>query len=324
MPCSAYSQPQPRSSLNPDRPTGVTPGTYTCPTLTIDAGGRIISAANGTCSTVASGSGHTLMTADKHYFYNCVTGSNSNPGTSEAPFADPAHAYKVDQQTLDHAGQYVTVVHQQGSCTPAAATDPFTGVLAAWVFAGPLVGAQGVDSFRIIGDGIGSIVTGPKGGYVFSSHRDAAFTTANLNCVPGAEGGCWLADNALMHIGNVWGATNGANSLIDAAGPRAVVGAKDVVLMAMGAPMNIVVVMEDGAWANLAGEWTMYGVPPFNTFVQADIGGIIDLSGFSSKGKATGKRADAYQNGIVFTNTKGIGVLPGSESGGTDTGGRIE
>jgi len=326
----AHSQPQPgvspepgTSSVRRDRPTGVAPGTYVCPTLTIDAGGRIISATNGTCSGMLKESGRTLMTADRHYYYNCLTGSNSNPGTSEAPFADPAHAYKFDQQTLDHAGKYTTIVHQQGSCTPAMSPDPY-GWPVGWLFVGPLFGALGVDSFRITGEGIGPIVNGSEGGYVFESLSDAAITVANLNCVPGPKGGCWLSANGLMKIENVWGATNGANSLIDAAGPRSVVEVRNLVLRAMGAPMNTVVIMEDGAWANMRGEWIMSGIPAFYAFVQADISGIIDLTGFSSSGEASGHRAAAYQNGVVFTDTKGIAVLPGSMDGVSDTGGRIQ
>ncbi len=263
------------------------------------------------------------MTADKDLYYNCITGSNSNPGTAEAPFADPAHAYKVDQQTVDHAGQYVTTVHQQGACAPPASTDPISGIQAAWLFVGPLVGALGVGSFEITGGDIGTVISGPAGGYVFSLHRDAAFTTSHLNCAPGPGGGCWLSDNSPMNIENVWGETNGANSLIDAAGPRATVTAKNVMLSSMGAPMNIVVVMEDGASANVTGKWTMNGSPAFTTFVQADIASVIDLTGFSSSGDASGARANAIMNGVIFTNTKGVAVLPGSKEGVAHSGGQI-
>jgi hypothetical protein len=264
------------------------------------------------------------MTSDKHFHYDCKTGANSNPGTMERPFADPAQAYRVDQQTLDHAGKYVTYVHQHGACAPEAAPDPNSNVQAAWIFTGPLVGASGVESFKVLGEGRSTRIDGPAGGYVFSLHRDAAFTTRQLTCSPGAGGGCWLSDNSPMSVVGVWGETNGGNSLIDAAGPRAAVRADNIVLSKRGPPINIVVVMEDGAWANVTGAWTMEGTPEFTTFVQADIGSIIDLTDFNVSGEAKGARAHALFNGVVFTNTKGVKVLPGSKDGGTDGGGQIE
>lgn len=297
-------------------------GTYTCPTVTVDSAGRITAIQNGVCP--AEKPAREMMRADRHFYFNCETGSNDNPGTAEQPFADPAHAYRVDQRTLDHAGQFTTWVHQQGNCAPKSAPDTLTNVQAAWVFVGPLTGAQGVGSFQIVGEDAATVITGPAEGYVFSLHRDAAFTTSHLHCVPGKGGGCWLSDNSPMTIENASGATNGANSLIDAAGPRATVVARSLTLVKQGAPMNLVVVMEDGAWGNVLGTWTMSGMPEFNAFVQADLAGFIDLTGFGVTGNAIGGRANAVSNGVVFTNTKGEKSLPGSKKGVVGTNALLE
>lgn len=270
------------------------------------------------CSSLFAQTTRTLLTANKDYYFNCSTGSNSNTGTSASPFADPLKAYQVAQQTLDLAGQYVVTVHGQANCSNAA-----------WTFVGPLVGAAGPASFVIEGilGSPGAIqINGAASGYAFQVQFDAAITVRDLACNPGSGGGCMLGNTGVLSFLNVWFTTNSGNSLVDVAGPRSLIISSGANLISSGGGnVNIAIVAEDHGQVNLGGSWTMNGYPQWTTaFVQVDIAGLIDATGFSTSGPGTGHRASAGQNGIVFTNGTGQSLFPGTSDGPVGEGGLIK
>lgn len=300
-------------SIDQDRTTTVTPGSYICANETVDTTGRVTSISNGSCSGSGS-SGRTLLTANIDEYFNCSTGININSGTSASPFADPVYAYALAQRTIDLAG-YTITVHAQANCEPASATK--------WLFSGPLVGSVGPASFVIEGV-VGSPATITLQNVNFQSTNDAAVTVSYLNCNPGTANNCFTSSSrGEMAIHDVWFTTDGAGTLLDAAGTGSIIYVGGGMLLSSGGGnANSIIVSETHSEIDLESAWTMNGSPTWNNaFVQADLGGLVDATGFSYSGAASGPRANAISNGIINTNGNGQTLFPGSSNGTVNTGG---
>ena len=88
---------------------------------------------------------------------------------------------------------------------------------------------------------------------------------------------------------------------VDVCGPDAIAGVGDVTFLArdFGAGLTA----EDGGWINCGGHAKVEGARFSRCFAQADLGGMIDGTGFTYEGAAIGRRYQAYTTGIVFTGT---------------------
>lgn len=302
-------------SISQDRTTTVIPGSYTCVNETVDATGRATSISNGSCSG-SGGSGRTLLTANIDEYFNCSTGINTNSGTSASPFADPAYAYALAQRTIDLGG-YAITVHAQANCEPASATK--------WLFSGPLIGSAGPASFVIEGV-VGSPAMITLQNVNFQSINDCAVTVAYLNCNPGTANNCFTSSSrGEMAIHDIWFTTDGAGTLLDAAGTGSIIYVGGGMLLSSGGGnANSIIVSETHSEIDLDGAWAMNGSPTWNNaFVQADLGGLVDATGFSYSGSAVGPRANAISNGVVNTNGSGQGLFPGSINGSVNNGGLL-
>jgi hypothetical protein len=243
-----------------------------------------------------------VLTSDVDY-YCSPTGSNSNPGTSALPFADPAYAYQEAQRTLDLGGQFKVTVHLLADYTGAA-----------WLFKGPLVGAIDAGSFVIDGGGQSRSVSGNAGQPIFQSANDAAITVRNMTCNPGAGGGIFNANLGIIFANTVWMNTCGGHVLVDAAGSRSTIIATGLAVEQSGANADLVACVEDNATMFLTGAWG--GSAAWNSaFAQADLGGMIDASGFSYSGGGSGPRVFVSRSGIILTNGVGANLFPGTSTG---------
>lgn len=272
-------------------------------------------------SISANAQSRVFLTENQSYYVNCSTGSNTNSGEASSPFADPVHAYQVAQQTLDLGGQYTVTVNLASNCTDVQ-----------WTFVGPLVGAIGARSFVVEGAGEWTtIVTGASGGYAFQVQSGAAINVTDFACEPSTTGGCLLANNGTITGSNIGFVTSSSEatgvtaSFMDAAGPTSLIIMGQFGIASTTYPVNIAVVSEDHAQIALNGQLSMYGGPTWNTaFAQADLGGMIDGTGFTySGGIPTGPRYSAISNGIVFSGIGGCSALfwPGSVAGSVSSGG---
>jgi hypothetical protein len=255
-----------------------------------------------------------MLTADIDWHYNCATGSNANPGTAAAPFADPQHAYNLAQQTLDLGGRHSITLHGQGNCPGVA-----------WIFEGPLVGAKSWKNFVIDGGGLGNVVGSSSGKVAIETRFDGAISVQNLTCTPGAGGFCFVADNSWLRVQDIGATTNGGNAIFDALGPRAVISAMNVTLSQNGADLNAVMMVEDHAVGFLTGAWVINGVGWKLGFVGTGaMAGGIDMTGFAYTGSGRGPRCSASNLGIIFTNEKGQKSLPGTSECTITNGGRVD
>jgi hypothetical protein len=256
------------------------------------------------------------LTANMDYYFNCSTGSNLNSGAASFPFADPLFAYNFLQQHVDLAG-YTVTLHGQVGCGGVA-----------WTFSGPLVGAKGATSFVIVGTGQSMQIGAPANGYAFQVQNDAGITVQNFSCTGGTgSGGCLLANGGTIIAGGVaasmWFINDASNSLADAAGPRSIIQIIGTIgLTSQAGSANTVIVSEDHALITLPSAWGIGTVNWTLGFAVADLGGMIDGTGFSFSGGGTGTRYVASSNAIIFTGGSGGATFyPGNAGGTTATGG---
>jgi hypothetical protein len=72
----------------------------------------------------------------------------------------------------------------------------------------------------------------------------------------------------------------------------------------------------------LSGATTLTGNPAFTRFVYVDSCGVVEWSGRTFSGTATGARYIAAGNGVISTLGAGANYFPGSTAGTTQTGGQ--
>lgn len=256
----------------------------------------------------SSGGGRTMLAANLDWYVSAA-GSNASPGTKALPFADPAYAYQLAQRTLDLGGQYTITCHLVGE---------FNNV--AWSFTGPLTGWLGPRSFIIQGSGPQTIVRGVAGGAAFMAANFGGVQCRNLKVAPGAGGFGFLAMalSGGIFVDDCHGDTNGGHAMVDACGTGCTIVVTNFTVNAFGPGIGYVAVAEDQANIVLTGHWTFNGTPFWTSaFCQADLGGMIDASGFVRTGQANGVRFNAIPPGVVFT---GLGTgqpdfFPGSSPG---------
>lgn len=251
--------------------------------------------------------GRTMLTANLDWYVS-ATGSNGNPGTMAKPFADPVYAYQLAQRTLDLGGQYTITCHLIGN---------FDNV--SWTFFGPLCGT-GPRGFVIAGTGPETIVHGADGGLAILVGDFGGIQVRNLTMRPGVGGFGFTAMAACgtIYVDDCHGQTNGAHTIFDACGTGCGVVVSRFNVEAYGAGADYVAVAEDQSNIVLRGHWIFIGQPFWRSaFCQADLGGMIDATGFVRSGSGDGVRFNAVPPGIVFTGlgTGQADFFPGSSPG---------
>lgn len=294
--------------------------TYLWPGQTINVG-----VVNGAWA-VLKHPGRWLLTADIN-FYVGSGGSNSTTTdgmASGAPFLTAAYVYNtIVQKNIDLNGHNVFV-----NITTSLTAQVNTMV-------GPLVGAQcggfGAGGFVVqgtVGNQNAIVMTVATNNFMFQGQSGACFQVQWLQ-FQGASGAGILLANSDSSIGfaNVtFVANTGQASFGDTAGSRALIQSYGPFAIASGTgAVNIGFVSEDHSLIILNQALTLSGSPTWTTaFVQADLGGMIDGTGFTySGGTPVGSRFLASSNGIIWVGGAGCAATfyPGNAAGSTGSGG---
>lgn len=259
------------------------------------------------------GSGRTLMTGNISFYVSSSGNDTTGDGTTGSPWATVAKAYAYDQQNLDHAGKWTTTCYIQGSSITLGDS-----------LSGSLTGTKGAHNFIVRGtsDGPGLTITSATNGISFGVSYGAQVRFLYLTFQPGSAGISVAVDDGVAEFGYVNINTTGAKvmhsvggrSLIRCVGPVTVVGVGTT---------GIVFNAEDNGQIYLNAPFSGAGAPTWTgAFVQGDLGGMIDGTGFSwTGGYPTGPRYVACVGGIVFTGgSGGPNFFPGSSAGNPTTG----
>lgn len=300
------------SNVTTIAPTGTTPGTYSCPSVTVNAAGQITAINSGTCG----GSGRALLTGPLVQYVSATGTDTGNCETAGAPCATPTYIYAYDQKTFDLGSQTVTVEFQSS----------YSGI-DGWTFIGPLVGALGPQSFVMDGGSPSSTTISATAApaYLFFAQSGAQFTVQNFTLSSTGTGSADLiVSGGQISANSIWfGPT--ANAFVDTAGPTSLFscGSGGLTFLLNSNP-NIGFVAEDHSLQALGCPLIVSGSPNWTTaFVQADLGGMIDATNSTiTAASATGSRYNVSQNGIIFTGgSGGPNYFPGSIAGTVSTGG---
>lgn len=262
----------------------------------------------------------TLLSAPLTLYVDCQNGSDLNPGTESQPFATPKRAYYYAQQKLDLGGNVITA-QLQSSCT-----DVITDLH------GPLVGARGATGFVFQGS-VGSrgavlMSTSIHGAWLWHAYNGASYSVQWMQ-MRSTGGGAVLVGEGVINVGHVyWDAASVAH--LDAAGPRSVINTFGYDWILHTGSVNTHAVAEDHALITMNRHLSVSACPTvYNAFVQGDLGGIIDATGFTwSEGCLQGPQYHAVANGIVFTGSQAgmtpPNFFPGSLPGVVSTGGYFQ
>jgi hypothetical protein len=266
---------------------------------------------------MAERSSRTLLTANRLYHVDCSAGSDDNSGAADAPWRTPTHAYDYARNNLDLAGQYHVTVRLLSNCKGQN------------VMAGPLVGQLTPQDFTFVGDcanpGAISVSANGKQQYLWYAAEDARFAVRCMTVESSDGGAGFLVTNGVLMAGDVWLHGVDANAWVDVAGPRSLFHAIGPLTFLHGGSTNIGFVAEDHGHIILPGALVCSGAPIYGTFVQADLGGMIDATSATvTHAACTGRKYNALTLGIVFTGgTHDLGFFPGT-SAGVVSGGHYE
>ncbi len=253
----------------------------------------------------------TLLTANQSYYVNCSSGSDSNTGSSGSPWLTVTHAYNYVRDNLDLGGQYIVTVNLAASCTLSAG----------WSLVGPLVGSPGWNGFTVVGPGVA--ITAPANASMVTLSQNASGAFSNFTCVMTTGSNCFV----YFEQSSLFFGAAGSTFFISLAGAAPFDGAGTGSIAVCQGQIEIsgvstalwgLAAVEDQANIDLNCPVIMNGAPTYTDgFVGADLGGMVDATGFSFTGSGgTGKRYSVSQLGIVFTGgSGGASFFPGNANG---------
>lgn len=243
------------------------------------------------------------LTGTVEMYVDTTSGSDStaNDGmASGSAFLTVEHLYHNIVQALWDIGA------QTINCNMVAATTSRTVTTQ---LNGPLVGQTSSVQFAVKGQGVGSTTISSTAGGVYLFYAAAGSRFLVDSCTlqnTGTTGGCLLVGQGQIAFSNITFNAQ-CNSALDVAGSESsIFYAGGSWTISSATACNIFAVAEDGGMIYLGGTpgLTISGSPSWTTaFVQADLGGIIEGTGFTgvSSGSPTGPRYNMSQLGIVFT-----------------------
>src|SRR5262249_10144489 len=247
------------------------------------------------------------LTANRTYFVNPSTGSDSNAGlTSSTAFATIQKAYDTIAQTLDLGGRTVTI-----SCSNTTYTAGLS-ISQPWAGGGALTldiggGIINVTSFHDIH------ITCPLPG-IFTIQNGTFQTTTGGNAINHLGTG-------IVGIGSnvAFGATVGAH-MQSGSGAQIILNANYTVsggatyhMLSFGAGA----VIKNGTPITV----TVSGTPAISFFAYSSRLAFIDIEATTYSGSATGTRYNVDTNAVIYTGGGGANFFPGSVAGSASLGG---
>lgn len=264
---------------------------------------------------VQEGGGRTRLGAATN-FYIATTGSDTtgNGIASGTPWLTIQHAINYIANNIDFNGQSVTINVATGTYTGSVSvTQPWVGGSSVTLLGNTttptncIISTTNANCINVSGYGSSLIVEGfelttATGGHAINVTSGGMLTVAgnmnfaaisgsqyaHLNC--GSEAYIYIASNYTISGG-------------DSSGYH--------MQCAFGGQINMTGVTV-----------TVSGTPAFNTFAVATALGLIEATGDTFSGSATGTRYVANLNGVINTSGGGASYFPGNAGGTTATGGQ--
>jgi len=247
------------------------------------------------------------LTANRTYYVR-TDGSNSNDGladTSGGAFLTVQKAIDVTY-TLDLGGFTVTIQVGNGTYT--------TNLTADKPFVGGNVQLQGdtTTPSNVVISTTGTGLTASNKAVIYI--KGFKFVNASSGYSILAQTNATININGLMEYGASVNASLGClDANITVTGNFTVSGNSFSFALILGGTVVI---------TNMA--CTLSGTPAFSgAFIYAYVGGKLVGSGFTYSGSATGVRANAMSNAVIYTAGGGASYFPGDSANTTSTGGQI-
>lgn len=241
-------------------------------------------------------------------------GNDANSGlASWNAFATMQAAWNYVISSLDLASAYSVAVN--------VAAGTYTTPL---LCGGNVVGLGGVNGVSFVGAGAGSTFLSVVNAHAFYAVGGANVSVSNMTLAASGTNGSVPATAIAAINGASVSASNvafGASGIHIWATQTATISLFASYAINAGAATSHVQASANSAvlYSNVA--VTVVGTPAFGTFAVAT-GSLIQFSGTTIAGSATGQRYSVYLNGTINTNGGGATYLPGSVAGATSTGGQ--
>jgi hypothetical protein len=272
----------------------------------------------------------TVLTGNVTY-YIATTGNDANPCTVGSPCLTKVRVWNLICQTLDIAGNVVTIQFANGTYTDNLfiGFSLGTGSTAATPVGGGQITFQGntSDNTQVVWNGGTTYVV--ASGSIITSTVNFTWATAKNNTGTGIDAFYLTGDGNFQFTSMNFGIAGG--SWVHAAGPLAI-GLTNITMS--GNPSlssgQGPIYATGGAFVAVNGAWNATAALSWPTtgsgFVWMDGAAVLQTFGASfgtsGAGSYTGERYLADLNGIIQTFGEGATYFPGSTSGSTATGGQ--
>ena len=267
---------------------------------------------------VSAGWIREALSANRTYYVDTTNGNDSNSGLAAGSgnaFKTIQKAYDVIASKLDLAGYTVTIQIADGTYAPTSGTNALL-ISKPWTGGGSIVvqGNSSTPANVVLSTTSANVVlvTAPLPGIL--TLKDFKLQTAT------SGGGILLQAAGAIQFGNLnfgtcvsahYG-TGAAGAFIKAISNYSITGGAGLHALATN-PSSIIA---SGVTI------TLTGTPAFTTFAQASSCSVMDWSGTSFSGGATGARYAVLINGVLYTGGAGPYFFPGSTDGITASGGQ--
>ena len=267
------------------------------------AGRRRLAASSGS----GGSTGRELLNTTRTYYVR-ADGSPSNNGMSD----HSGGAFRQPQEAIDAAAALDLGIYDVNIYVRSGTFDPFKMKTLIGAGACHIIGDTTTPSNCLI-TGSGNAIEGQNiiGNYDVHGFKLASSANSGIYLSGPAVSCTWgNIDFGAISVAQVW-ATAGARIVLDA----------DWAITGSAAYHWIIEATATALFKNKT--CTLTGTPAFaSSFVLCRNTGVIDCSGITFSGSATGVRYTASRQGLIDTGVAGASYFPGNSAGSTATGGQ--